>query len=99
MQDEFPGVAAVSRAVHAALGVVFRGVSECSDIDRVGVVGMHEDLADVAGLLEPDVGPGRAAVAAAVDAVAVADIDPDGRLARAGIDDVGVGFSYRQRAD
>ena len=48
---------------------------------------------------EPDVLPGLARVAAAVDAVAGQDVAADARLAGADEDEVGVRFGHRDRAD
>ena len=48
---------------------------------------------------KPDVLPGGARVAAAVDAVAGEDVAADARFAGADEDEVGVGFGDRHRAD
>ena len=47
---------------------------------------MHPDAADVARGFQAQMAPRLAAVVAAVDAVAVRDVDPDLRLAHAGVD-------------
>ena len=99
VEDELPRVAAVGRAVDAPLGVVLRCVAERGHVDEVGVVRVHEDLADVAGLLEAGMGPRRAPIAGAVDAVAVADVDADRRFAGAGVDHVRIRLGDRERTD
>ena len=48
---------------------------------------------------KPDMAPRTTAISRLVDAIAVGDIDADGGFAHASVDDVGVGFRQRQRAD
>ncbi len=89
-EDVVPGLAAVQRAVEAALGVRAVGVPEGGDVDAVGIARVNAHLADVARLLQPEVLPGLAGVGAAVDAVAVADVATDRGLAHPDVDDVRV---------
>ena len=51
------------------------------------------------GLREADVLPGRARVAAPVDAVARQDVAANARLTHPDEDEVGIGFGHRDRAD
>ena len=67
--------------------------------DDVGVLRMHDDLRDVLRVPEAEVLPARARVAAAVDAVAEADVPAADVLARAHPDDVGVRGIDRHAAD
>src|SRR4029079_9210000 len=60
---------------------------------------MHTDLADVARVAEADVSPGETGVGRLVDAIAVCDVDANGRLASPRVDDVAVGGSDGQRTD
>ena len=60
---------------------------------------MDADLGDAVRVAEPDVLPGGAGVAAAVDAVAGQDVAADAGFAGADEDEVGVGFGHRDRAD
>ncbi|GBD16895.1 hypothetical protein HRbin26_01805 [bacterium HR26] len=60
---------------------------------------MHPYPGDVAGVAQPDVLPGAAAVGRLVDAVAVGDVAADAGLAGADIDDVGVGLADGDSAD
>src|SRR5690606_9970501 len=68
-------------------------------VDDVRVVRMHHDIADVARVGQPHVGPRLTSVGRAIDAVAVADVAADGRLAGADVDDVGVGGRKGDCAD
>ena len=75
------------------------GVAERGDVDDSGFVGMDLDLADVAGVLQPDIAPGAAAVVGPVDPVAVRDVAADRRFAGPGVDDVGIGLGDGERPD
>src|SRR5262245_51861779 len=52
-----PGVAAVPRAVHAALVARPEGVTERGNVHEIGILRMDLDLADVTRVLEPGVDP------------------------------------------
>ena len=71
---------------------------EGGHVNEVWVVGMDADAGDVTGVLEAEVLPGRAGVVGAVYAVAVGEVDADACLAHAGVNDVGVGLGYGDRA-
>ena len=95
-----PGLAAVGRLVEAALaihGVVvelaFRG-----DVDDVRVLGVDLDLVDEIALFEPDVRPGLPGVGRFPDPVAVGARAGVHRLARAEVEDVGIGRGDGERA-
>ena len=94
-----PVRAAIARAVDATLLVRAEGVAERCHEDEVGVGRVHADATDVPRVPQADVLPGAAGVARAVHAVAPRDVDADRRLARAGVDDVGVRRRHCQRAD
>ena len=83
-----PGLAAVGRLVEAALAAGGPERSLRGDVDDVRVARIDDDLGDVLGLLEAHVRPALAAVEAAVDAVAVADVAAADVLAGADPDDV-----------
>ena len=94
-----PVAPAVLRPEHAPLGVRAEGVAQRRDVHEVGFLRMDLDPADVAGVGEPHVRPRLPAVGRLVDAVAVDDVDPDRRLAGAGVDHVGVRRGHGERAD
>src|ERR1700733_8078262 len=71
VQNLGPGLAAVSRAEHAALGIRTEGMPESGDQHDVRIVRIDDERADLAGILKPDTAPGLAAVDRLVDAVAV----------------------------
>src|SRR5262249_27740834 len=87
VEHPLPGTPAVARAVDPALLVRAPGVAECRDVHDVRVGRVDAHAADVAGVGQAEVAPGLPAVVGAVDAVAVRDVAPDRRLARAGVDD------------
>ena len=68
-----PGLAAVGGLVEAAVAARRPQRALRGDVDRVAVLRVDDDAADVLGALEADVRPRPAAVLALVDAVAVAD--------------------------
>ena len=72
-QHLLPGLAAVGGLVEAAVAAGAPQRSLGGDVDDVRVARIDDDLADVLGVLQADVLPADAAVARAVDAVAVAD--------------------------
>jgi hypothetical protein len=82
-QDFLPGLPAVSRAEDSALGIGAVAVSESGDEDEVGVLRIHEDLPDLAGVRKADGRPRPAAVGGLVHAVAVGDVGPHVGLAGA----------------
>ena len=94
-----PGVAAVSGAEDAALGVGSEDVAQGCHVDQIGVLRVDADFADVAGFFEADVAPARTAVGRFVDAVAIGDIEADIGLAGAGVKNVGVGLGQSQSTD
>ena len=63
------------------------------------VARMDQHIADLARVLQPDMLPGLARVERAVDAVAVAEVPPDARLAHAHEDDIGIALCDRDGTD
>ena len=94
-----PGRAAVVALEHAALRVGTERVSQRRDPHDVRVVRVDANLADVASFAQTDVAPASPGVGTAIDAVAVGDINADGGLAGAGVDDVRVRRRYGQGSD
>src|SRR5215213_5511009 len=96
-------VSPVGAAIVAFENATFRigteGVTQSRHPHDVRVVWVDADLADVACVAQPGVDPAPPGVGTAVDAVAMGDVDADGRLAGTGVDDVRVGRRNRQRAD
>ena len=98
-EDALPCVATVGRLEDAALLAGDPVLPERRDVDNGWIGRVDADRGDAVRLGEPDVLPGRARVAAAVDAVARKDIAANARLAHPDEDEVGVGFGHRDRAD
>ena len=98
VQHPRPARPPVGGAEHAALRIRAEGVPERGHPGPVGVAGVDSDLADVPGVVEPEVHPAPPPVGGAVDPVAMGDVAADGALARAGPDDVRVGVGHRERA-
>src|SRR6185437_12626381 len=88
LEHALPVLAAVGGAVDAAARVA--GVAGGRGEDDVGILGIDDDLIDLGGVGESDMGPGLAGVGGLVHAVAVGAAD---RVAAAGIDHVGIGRS------
>ena len=99
MQDQLPVRPAIAGTVDAALGVAPEGMPKCRRIHQVGILRVAANLGDLAGLFQAEMLPAAPGVGGFVDAIADGDIDADGGLARAGIDDIGVGGRHFQRAD
>ena len=74
-------------------------MAEGRDVDEVGVVGMDDDVADVARRGEALVLPRPPAIGGFVDAVAVGKVAADRRLAHTGIDHIRVCIRDDQCAD
>ena len=99
LQDRCPGLAAVPRAVDAALTAGPPSGPHRRDVDDVRIRRMHDDAMDLPRVLEPHVGPALAPVEALIDAVA----DP-GAVARIPLpgarpDDVRIGLEDGDGAD
>jgi hypothetical protein len=99
VENFFPGFAAIAGAEDAALRVGAVGVAERGDEDDVGVCGVDDDVADVAGIFESDVAPGFAGVGGFVDAIAERNIAADAGFTGAGVEYVGIGVRYGNAAD
>ena len=86
-QQPRPRLAAIAGAVQAALLARPPQRAECSHIDGVGIIGVHEYAADVPAVTQPHMLPGRAAVLGPINAIAIerathivllAGTEPDG---------------------
>ena len=60
---------------------------------------MHANLADEARIGEPEMRPAMTSIGTSVDAIAMGDIDANGRFAGAGINHIRIGRSDRERSD
>src|SRR5690606_20751333 len=85
-----PGNAAIERAVHSAPLVAAPGVPQRADEHDVRVRWVDLDVTDVAGIGQPHVAPGSAAVGRLVDTIAVRHVAADVGLAGAHVDDLRV---------
>src|SRR5436190_3950961 len=79
-QHALPGLAAVLRAIDAALGLRAVTVALRGDEDDVGIGRVDHDAADAAGRFETHVRPCAAGVRRLVDAIPDRDVAPDERL-------------------
>ena len=82
-EDALPAVAAVGRTEDAPLLARHPILAERRDVDNGRIGRVDADLGDAVRVAEPDVLPGGARVAAAVDAVAGQDVAANARLAGA----------------
>src|SRR5205814_10537170 len=90
IENFLPGLAAIASAENAALGVFTVGVAESSDEGDVGIRGMDDDLADVAGVFQADIVRGFAAVVRTVNAVAEGNVAANASFAGADVNDIGI---------
>ena len=97
-EDVLPRGPAVTRAIHAPVGVRSPRMTERRDVGGVGIVGMHEDITDMARGGKADICPGASAVSGLIHAVTMRDIAADRRFARTGIDHIGIGGGNGERA-
>ena len=110
VEDFFPALAAIERAIDAALRVGTIRMPEHGHEDAVGVAGIDCDGCDLAAVFKLGAGtgrfqilaqmlPGLAGVSGFVHAIAHGQVRALQALAAAGIDHVGIGGRDRQRAD
>ena len=97
VKNLFPGFAAVSRFVDAALTVRAESVAERRYVHSVGVARVNPNLADKTRVFQAHVSPGSAAVGRLVNPVAVRHVDANRRLAHARVNHVRVAFRHGQR--
>ena len=93
-----PALAPVARAEHAACGVRSERVPHGGDVDDVRVGRVDADHGNVARIVESEVAPRLAAVGRSPHPIAVCQVFPPIRLARAHVDHIGVGRGHRDRA-
>ena len=98
-QRLLPRLAAVSGLVDAALGVRPERRAQRREPDDVGVGRVHDDAANLAGVLEAHELPGAAGVDGLVDAAADDHVAADRGAPGADPDDVRVGLGDVDRAD
>jgi len=92
-EDVLPRHPAVARAIHAPVRVRPPRMTERCDVGGVGIVGMHEDIADMTRGGKADVCPGAPAIGGFIHAITMRDIAADCRFARTGIDHIRIGGS------
>ena len=90
---------AVRRAEHAALVVRAVRMAERRDEQTIRVLRIDDDGTDLACLAQAEMLPARPGVGRLVDAVADREIRTLQPLAAADVDDVGIGWRDRDRAD
>ena len=90
VQDLLPGLATVLRAIDAPLGIGPEDVAHGCHEHDVGILGVDADLRDVAGFLEPHVGPCLSAIGRLVDPVSRCQVLSRQRFARADVHHGGV---------
>src|SRR6266850_1957076 len=99
IENFFPVFAAVASTKDAAFGVRAVGMAESGDEYDVWIRGMNDELADVPGVLQSDIGPGFPGVIRTIDAVAEGDISADTSFAGSRINNVGIGIRDRDAAN
>ncbi len=99
VENFLPGLAAVGGAENAALGVRSIGMAESSHENDIWIIGIDDDFADGAAVVQADVLPGLARVERLVDSIALGDVAADAGFAGADVDGVAVGTGDRQAAN
>ena len=99
IKNLFPIFSAIARAKNSALGIGSVGVAQRGYKNDVWIRRMHDQLADVPRIFQPDIRPGLAAVVRTIDAIAKGNISADAGLAGAGINNIGIGFGNSNGAD
>ncbi len=74
-------------------------MAEDGDKESIRITRIDRDLRDLLAIAEAEVGPGFAGVAGFVDAIADGEVGAMQAFTRAGVDDVGIGWSDGERAD
>jgi hypothetical protein len=90
---------AIYRFVDAALRIWSVSVSQGTHVDDTRVLGINHDPANLASVLQPQVGPRVSAIHRLVNAVARGEIGTNVGLTRSCINGVGVRGSNRECAD
>src|SRR5580658_7632367 len=91
--------AGIGRFVDPTLGIRRIGMAEGANVNDVRVVGIDHDSADLSRIVEADMSPGRSSVGRFVHAIAGSQIFANGAFTRSRINDVGIRWSYHDRAD
>jgi hypothetical protein len=99
IEDPFPALSAICGLVDPTLRVGSGVNAERSHPDRVAVAWVNADARDVLCLRETEMGPGAPGVRALIDPIALLDIPADLCLPGPDIDDIGIRFADRYRAD
>ena len=100
LQHLHPVLAAIGAAIHTTFQVRLKGLAYGAGKDNVRIVGINDDVADVAGQRQAHVPPSASGVGRFVDAIAHrCGLADDERLACAGPDDIGIGRCDGQRTD
>src|SRR6266516_4204013 len=94
-----PGLSAISRLVDTAIGARTKYVSLSSNVDNIGVRGMHADPRYLSRIRQANRRPGFPAVRAAPDAVTMRHVAAYRILAGSDVDDVGIGLTDSYSAD
>ncbi len=98
-QRALPVVAAIAGFVQTALAALAPQRSLRRHPDGVGIVRMHNDLADVLGLFQTEILPAGTAVKAAINTITKANVATADILAGADPDDVRIGWINADGAD
>jgi len=74
VENFLPALATIGRAKNAAFGVRSKRMAERSYERDVGIIRIHDNFADSATVVQPNVLPGFAAIERFVDSIAVRDV-------------------------
>ena len=99
IEDLVPRLAAIGGAENATFGVWTEGMTESGHKDDIGIVRIHDHLADRARILQADVLPGFTGVHRLPDAVTLRDVAANAGFAGSDINHVRVGDGDGDAAD
>ena len=95
LKHRLPGLTTVAAPIDTALFARPPDLSLHSDVNQIGVVRMDNHTGNLPGLGQPDMGPGLTGIGGLVHAITMTGgYAPDGRLARANVDNILVGLSH-----
>src|SRR5437868_6095800 len=94
-----PGLSSIDRFEDAALGIRPEYVTERGHVNDVRIFRIDSHPPDLLAFRKSDVRPRLAGVSRLEDAVAMRNVTANRRLARSDVNDVGIRFTHRNRAD
>src|ERR1700722_81298 len=99
VQHLFPGLAAIGGTENTAFGVWPIRVSERCHENNIRIVGIDNDFADSAAIVQADIFPALAPVKRFVNSITLSNVSANARLARANVNGVVIGIGHSKTAN